>query len=148
MNEAYDRTIAAAGNDLAGSLRSARERFEAAWDAHESGGPEPRIEAFLRGLPDSLRDPISSVLEGIDRGRRKRRGGDPRAGGRPGSIEGEAPPPRLALGPPTRSPRPPSPPTRPERSAPPGIPTPPSRDGAVPEPTRSPARPGSALATG
>ena len=80
MNEAYDRTVEATGDDLAGSLRSARERFEAAWDAHETGGPEPRVEAFLRGLPDGLRDPISSVLEGIDRGRRERRGIPPRAG--------------------------------------------------------------------
>ncbi len=69
MSEAYDRAIAAAGGDLTGSLRAARERVEATWDAHESGGPEPQVEALLRGLPDRLRGPISSVLEGIDRGR-------------------------------------------------------------------------------
>ncbi|HEY2155965.1 MAG TPA: serine/threonine-protein kinase, partial [Isosphaeraceae bacterium] len=90
MNDAYDRTVATTGYDLAGSLRSARERFEAAWDAHESGGPEPRIEAFLRDLPDSLLAPISSVLEGIDRDRRERRGGEPKAFDRPGSTESEA----------------------------------------------------------
>ncbi len=95
MHEAYDRTTEATGNELAGSLRSARERFEAAWDAHESGGPEPQIEAFLRGLADGLRAPISSVLEGIDRGRRERRGREPRAGDQRGSIESQADP-RLA----------------------------------------------------
>jgi serine/threonine-protein kinase len=89
MNEAYDRTIEAAGNDLAESLRSARDRFEAAWDAHETGGPEPQIEAFLGGLPEGFRGPISSVLEGIDRDRRERRGGEPMAGDRPGSTESE-----------------------------------------------------------